>query len=183
MSRPCTPNTKAKIRAAFLEVLATGATVGDAAASAGISCRTAYAWRKTDATFDAEWDGAYAAGGAALEAEATRRAVHGVPRTIFHKSKPVGTNIAYSDTLLMFLMCARDPYTYCAHAWARRLERELAEADARKAARALLNAPCARAEAIEAIRGAPAPARTSRPRTSPAAARTCPRDRHERSRD
>jgi hypothetical protein len=100
-------------RPAFLEALAAGATVADAVKLAGVGYRTVYTWREKDPAFAADWEAAYQQGGAALAAEAHRRAVDGVDEPIVYQGKVVGHAKRYSDTLLIMLLKARDPETYC----------------------------------------------------------------------
>ena len=100
-------------REKFISALAAGATVADAAKSAGIARETAYLWRKSDDTFAAEWDEAYAQGGDTLAKEAHRRAVEGVEEPILCRGEIVGYTRKYSDVLLIFLMKAREPERYC----------------------------------------------------------------------
>lgn len=116
-------------RAAFLETLAAGQTVSDAAKAAGIARETVYKWRKADPAFAAEWDGAYANGADALVAEARRRAVDGVAEPVYHMGRVVGTTQRYSDTLLIFLMKARAPEQYCDRARTAALARRWAAED------------------------------------------------------
>lgn len=116
-------------RAAFIEALASGATVTDAAKAAGVAREPLYRWRKEDPEFAAEWEAAYSTGADVLVAEARRRAVKGVAEPVYHMGKVVGTVQRYSDTLLMFLMKARAPEQYCDRARAAAMDRRWAEAD------------------------------------------------------
>lgn len=116
-------------RAAFIEALASGATVTDAAKTAGVAREPMYRWRKADPDFAAEWDAAYSTGADVLVSEARRRATTGVAEPVYHMGKVVGTVQRYSDTLLMFLMKARAPEQYCDRARAAAMDRRWAEVD------------------------------------------------------
>lgn len=136
----------AATRAAFLDALIGGETVFDAAKSAGTSPTSVYRWRKNDLDFAEDWDNAFAAGGASLVREAKRRAVHGVEEPVFYLGKQVASVRKYSDTLLIFLIKARDPM-YCDRSRAldrdaARAKREAAEGD---------DLPALRKEAAEAL--------------------------------
>lgn len=93
----------------FLNTLSDTGNVTTAAAKAGIPRRILYFWRDTDAEFTAEWDAAAAIGTKALEDEATRRASAGYVEPVFYKGVQVAEVTKYSDTLLMFMLKARDP--------------------------------------------------------------------------
>ena len=99
-------------RARFLEVLRARANVSEAAVSANIARTTAYAWRETDPEFASEWDDALEAAADALEAEAWRRAVHGIQRPLTWRGAVTGTVTEYSDRLLECLLRAHRPEKY-----------------------------------------------------------------------
>ena len=132
---------KSKKQDAFLEALATGVSIRTAAKLAGAGCSTVFEWRKVDPEFAEDWECAYAAGTAELEAEAHRRAVDGVnEKPVVVNGKIVGHTKEYSDLLLIFLLKARDPETYCDRARAlaliaKRARREAEEGKADPAAR------------------------------------------------
>lgn len=86
--------TPKKALDAFIAALASGATVAEACAAAGIGRRTAYDHRRRDEAFALRWADAVEEGTEALEREAIRRAMEG------------------SDTLLIFLLKARRPNVY-----------------------------------------------------------------------
>jgi hypothetical protein len=109
-----------KQRPLFLDALASGSTVADAAKATGIGLRTVYTWRAEDTEFADEWDEAYRQGASALETEARRRAIEGTLKPIFNRGVQAVDYMGlpafvreYSDTLLLFLMKARDPLRYC----------------------------------------------------------------------
>jgi hypothetical protein len=103
-------------RVAFLRALADSGIVTIAAKIAGITRARVYQVRKEDPDFAAAWDEAEEQAADALEAEAWRRAVDGVPEPLVSAGKIVrdddGQPIAirrYSDTLLVTLLKARRP--------------------------------------------------------------------------
>jgi len=49
---------------------------------------------------------------AALESEAVRRALSGVPVPVFHQGRECGSTVKHSDQLLMFLLKALKPERY-----------------------------------------------------------------------
>lgn len=124
-------NTKTPARTAvFLDALAGGLSVSSAAKAAGVPLRTMYGWREGDPAFAAEWAAAYTIGADNLEAEAQRRAVKGVEEPVFHSGKVVGSVMRYSDTLLIFMMKARDPERFCDRARTAAIMRKWAKKDA-----------------------------------------------------
>lgn len=124
-------NTEAT-REKFLDALADGSTVRDAAKLIGINPKTAYRWREADKAFATAWAEAYEIGGWTLEAEAQRRAVDGTEKPVFYNGKECGRVREYSDTLLIFLMKGRDPARWCDRVRAARIQAE-AEAKQREA--------------------------------------------------
>lgn len=104
--------TKPAWTAPFIQKLAEGATVTDAAKAAGIHRSRAYQYRDEDPEFDAAWEEVYEHSTEKLEAEAFRRAVKGVQKPVFQNGQRVGSIRQFSDTLLIFLLKARKPDTY-----------------------------------------------------------------------
>ena len=98
--------------ARFLEVLANTANVSKAARAIKMARPYLYERKAKDKRLCAAWDEAIALGTAALEDEAARRAMEGTLRPVFYKGAKVGTVREYSDTLLIFLLKARDPEKY-----------------------------------------------------------------------
>lgn len=94
---------------AFLTSLASLGNVQAACAVAKVSRRGVYDRRDRDEEFASRWDEAILIATASLEAEAVRRARDGTLRPVFHSGKQVGKIREYSDTLLIFLLKARDP--------------------------------------------------------------------------
>jgi len=100
----------------FLRALAGTGIVSTAAEIAGTSRTRVYELRKRDPTFAVGWEEAEEQAADALEAEAWRRAVSGVPEPLVSAGKIVrdddGLPIAirrYSDTLMIALLKARRP--------------------------------------------------------------------------
>jgi hypothetical protein len=104
-----------KRRTIFLETLARTANVTAAAAAAGKAKATAYALRKREADFAAQWDDAIASAMDELEAVAYDRATNGVPKVIVRTQGEPVTIVEYSDRLLMFMLSRRRP-ALAAHA-------------------------------------------------------------------
>ena len=103
-------------RERFLKALAETGIVRTAVDIAGTSRTRVYELRKRDAIFAAAWDEAEEQAADALEAEAWRRAVVGMPEPLVSAGRVVrdddGQPIAirrYSDTLMIALLKARRP--------------------------------------------------------------------------
>jgi len=100
----------------FLTALAETGIVSVAVEIAGTSRTRVYELRKRDSAFAEAWEEAEEQAADALEAEAWRRAVTGVPEPLVSAGKVVrdddGQPLAirrYSDTLLLALLKARRP--------------------------------------------------------------------------
>jgi hypothetical protein len=113
-AHPTGPTPKNARATLFLAAFAESHLVSEAAKRAGIHRDTAYAWRKADPEFAAEWAEIEEASTERLEQEALRRAVDGwVERPVFDKEgEQVGEVRKFSDTLLIFMLKARRPDTY-----------------------------------------------------------------------
>jgi hypothetical protein len=105
-----------ELRQRFLKALADTGIVSVAVVIAGTSRTRIYELRKQDTLFASAWDEAEEHAADALEAEAWRRAVEGVPEPLVSSGKVVrdddGQPIAirrYSDNLLLALLKARRP--------------------------------------------------------------------------
>ena len=96
----------------FLRAIEYGATVQDAAISAGVDPSTAHKRRREDPEFRRAWAEVGVIGTQAMEREAARRAYHGVEEPVFHKGEVCGSIRKYSDTLMIFLLKARRPEVY-----------------------------------------------------------------------
>lgn len=96
----------------FLQALTTGLSVTSAAAKAGRHRNSFYKLAKRDPEFARAREDAINAGTEALEDEALRRARDGTEKPVYQGGKQVGTVREYSDTLIIFLLKARDPHRY-----------------------------------------------------------------------
>jgi hypothetical protein len=96
----------------FLRALRRTPVVAWACKSAGVRKNTAYAHRKDNPEFAAEWEEALAEGIGRLEREAFRRAVEGVRKAEYYKGEIVGYEREYSDTLMVLLLKSHAPETY-----------------------------------------------------------------------
>lgn len=103
-------------RARFLENLAQTANVTAAAEFAGSARRTFYDHREADKEFALAWDEAVETAIDAEEAEARRRALHGVSRPLVSSGKVVKDEdgkvimiTEYSDTLMLARLKAHRP--------------------------------------------------------------------------
>lgn len=103
MSRPRTDRERR--RRAFVNCLASGRSVTEAAEHAGIAWSTLYSWRHTSQSFAAAWDRASECAEGAmyerLEAAMIQRAIEGADEPVFHNGIQIGTRRRYSDTLLL----------------------------------------------------------------------------------
>lgn len=99
-------------KAAFLERLSETANVSAAARRVKISRQSLYEAKRVDTAFGDAWHQAVDLGTAALEDEAVRRAKDGTLKPVFYQGVKVGTVREYSDTLLIFLLKARNPDKY-----------------------------------------------------------------------
>ena len=93
---------------AFLDALSTSGNVTASCEAARIGRQSAYDWRNDDPAFAAAWVEAQKLGTDALEDEATRRATVGTEEPVWHQGQQCGTVRKFSDTLLIFLLKARD---------------------------------------------------------------------------
>ncbi len=94
---------------AFLATLAETGNVTRAAGAIGCGRSTVYEWREADDDFAKAWERAMRIATYGLEDEARRRAEEGVDEPVFYQGIECGTVRKYSDTLLIFLLKARDP--------------------------------------------------------------------------
>lgn len=107
-----TKRTPARVEK-FLAILRRRANVSEAAAAIGVGRTAIYSWRASNQQFASAWDDAIEDAVDELEAEAWRRAVHGVDRPITWKGEITGTAKEYSDRLLECLLRANRPRKYC----------------------------------------------------------------------
>jgi hypothetical protein len=96
-------------RSLFLETLSDTANVTRAAQAIGMARTYMYEVRGADPEFEKAWDAAVQLGTSALEDEATRRASEGWDEPVFYQGEQTGLIRKFSDTLLIFLLKARDP--------------------------------------------------------------------------
>jgi hypothetical protein len=96
----------------FIGAIMEGAHVRRAARIAGVDPSVPYTRRKTDEAFRQAWKEASDVGTEILEQEAARRAYHGTLKPVFHKGVTCGAIREYNDTLLIFLLKARNPAKY-----------------------------------------------------------------------
>lgn len=103
MARPRTDRERK--RRTFINALASGRSVKEAADHAGIAWSTLYSWRQNSRSFATAWDCACECAEGALyerlEAALIQRAVEGVEEPLFHKGLHIGYRKRYSDTLLL----------------------------------------------------------------------------------
>lgn len=96
----------------FLLSVLSGYHITEAAEQACVSLPTVYRRRHDDKIFRKAWEKASRIGTKALEAEAQRRAFHGVEEPVFHKGIECGRIRRYSDALIQFLLKSRKPKRY-----------------------------------------------------------------------
>ena len=91
---------------AFVEALAAGLCVEQAAAQVGMSATSAYnLYNRPDAEhFRGAWDAAIDLTGVQVEMGAVKRSVHGVARPVFYKGEQVGEWRHHDERMTMFLL-------------------------------------------------------------------------------
>lgn len=92
------------VRAAFLAELARHGIIGKAAAAVGVSRSTVDRYRREFPEFAEQYAEALENGIDQIEDAGFDRAVNGVERAVYHRGEQVGTEIHYSDAVLMFLL-------------------------------------------------------------------------------
>lgn len=108
------PKVTQRRKRAFLRALAQSGNVSLSCAAAGWRPDLARAARKQDASFSEAWDLALETAADLLEAEAFRRAVHGVQKAVWHKPKEGAPEVidyetVYSDQLMQTLLKGAKP--------------------------------------------------------------------------
>lgn len=103
------PYAPAIWEAAFLRVLARRGNVTDACTAADIERSTAYRRRDDYPEFKALWEEALKQASDSLEDVAWKRATEGTEKPVWYKGNQVGTELEYSDALLMFLLKGNKP--------------------------------------------------------------------------
>jgi hypothetical protein len=96
----------------FLDGLAEGLSITDAAKAAGVHVTLVYLRRRENKEFLAAWNEAAEIGTDLLEQEAQRRAFHGTVEPVFYKGVECGGIRKYSDTMLNTMLRARKPEVY-----------------------------------------------------------------------
>lgn len=99
-------------RKVFIASLSQNGNVTDACEAAGIERSTAYRARNNDEKFAALWDETVEIAIDRLESEAWRRAAHGTNKPVWYKGTLVGTELEYSDQLMVTLLKAHRPEKY-----------------------------------------------------------------------
>jgi hypothetical protein len=103
--------TDRKIETFFAELAKTDHVYGACRAS-GLSHSQAYRYRDEDLEFARRWQEARESFADHLEAEATRRAVAGVEKGVWHQGVRVGNEQQYSDSLLALMLKAKRKKEY-----------------------------------------------------------------------
>ncbi len=111
MTRKTDPVDQRKIDTFFAELARTD-HVGAALRASGLAHRTVYAWKDTDPEFAQRWQEARELFADHLEAEATRRAVEGTKKGVWHQGVCVGNEQQYSDSLLALMLKAKRAREY-----------------------------------------------------------------------
>lgn len=93
----------------FLAALVAERTVTAAAQAAGVSRKTVYLARDTDADFAAAWEVVDQAINDEIRSEIARRAIDGWEEPVYYKGDQVGRVRRFSDQLLMFLARSKMP--------------------------------------------------------------------------
>lgn len=98
---------------AFLDAYANCGRRTRSCREADIAYRTFTRWLENDPAFaEAFAEAQIAFTEDVIETAMIERAVHGTPKGIYHKGAMVGTELQYSDTLLLALAKANDPNKY-----------------------------------------------------------------------
>ncbi len=88
------------------------ANITKACEAVGISRRVVYQWQEKDEAFSLSFNEANAIATEHLEAEAWKRATRGTKKPVYQGGQLVGHIKEKSDTLLIFLLKARNPAKY-----------------------------------------------------------------------
>lgn len=96
----------------FLEEFRVHGNVSKACLTIGIVRRRVYDWRECDVEFAAAFAEAEIEATDHMEAEMYRRAVVGTEKPVYQGKELVGTIREFSDTLLIFMLKARNPAKY-----------------------------------------------------------------------
>lgn len=105
-----------RLKKAFLASFREHGNVSRACRAINLHRATLYVWKEHDTDFMLEYEQAEVEATEALESAAYERAVNGVVQEtpIFHRGQQIDTVVKteYSDTLLIFLLKARNPDKY-----------------------------------------------------------------------
>lgn len=110
MSTQPTPKDQER-KDAFLAAFAEGGMIANACKKAGCTRAQVFEWAE-DPAFRSAMGAAKQEALEALEAEAFRRAIHGVEKQVYYKGTRCGTIREYSDDLLKFLLESGMPAKY-----------------------------------------------------------------------
>jgi hypothetical protein len=103
--------TKKKQQQDVLNAFEQYANISRACKKAKVPRRTFYNWLEEE-DFRKQYEKSEAIAVGVLEDEATRRAIEGTLKPVFHKGKKIGSIREYSDTLTIVLLKARAPHKY-----------------------------------------------------------------------
>ncbi len=115
---PVEPGAQGAIRAMkerqdrFIQAFTTAGTVGAACRAIDIHRNTYHAWMSRDPDFVVEMVVAKEEVADMLEAAAIKRATKGVSKNVYHRGEKIGTEITYSDVLLIFMLKGLRPEKY-----------------------------------------------------------------------
>lgn len=116
------------LKAEFLTRFRVHGNISAACREIGMTNRTeVYRWQEHDDEFAAEFQQAEIEATETMEREAYRRAVEGTEEPIYHQGDQVGSVRKYSDTLLIFMLKARNPSKY-----RERVQMQHADADGKR---------------------------------------------------
>ena len=96
----------------FLDAIAQGHTILEAASSVGVSRSTIYNWREADPAFAKAWEFAYENGTDVYEKVAQDRAINGGVKTITDSDGKISTIVQTSDRMLELILRGRRPQVY-----------------------------------------------------------------------
>lgn len=102
-----------RLKKRFLESFAMTGNITLSCKTVGIGSRnTIYKWQEDDDAFASAYREAEISSTELMEAEAHRRGVLGYDKPVFQQGAQVGVIREYSDTLLIFMLKARNPDKY-----------------------------------------------------------------------
>jgi hypothetical protein len=104
-----TPRQSGQRKKVFLEHFRVQGNISRTCRAIGLNRSTVYEWQETDDQFVHDFRQAEIEATETMEAEAYRRAVEGTAKPVFHQGAQCGTVQEYSDTLLIFMLKARNP--------------------------------------------------------------------------